>query len=366
MSGFATLPSSASVRVIQVGAGGMGRNWLALLAADPLVELVGLVDLDTDAAGCAIADAGLTGIPTASSVTALARRVDADAVVNVTVPQAHHPVNTEALFLGLPVLCEKPIAPSVAQALSLAAASEASGRLLMTSQSRRYYRTLAQFKTAVQSLGRLGIVTTDFFLAPRFGGFRDEMDYPLLLDMAIHPFDVARYLLGTEPVAVYCESHNPSWSWYRGDAATTAIFEFEGDVRYTFVGSWCSDGADTSWNGSWRVNGEHGTALWDGENAPTGGDRAADTTPDDDGRETIAGALAEFVHALRTGTVPSGEVHSNLHSLAMVEAAIRSAKTRERVLMTTVFADARAEALSAETRPDVRAALADVASDVPV
>lgn len=31
----------------------------------------------------------------------------AHALVNVTVPAAHHPVNVEAMFAGLPVLCEK-------------------------------------------------------------------------------------------------------------------------------------------------------------------------------------------------------------------------------------------------------------------
>lgn len=38
------------------------------------------------------------------------------------------------------------------------------------------------------------------------------------------------------------------------------------------------------------------------------------------GPEEIAGALAEFVHTLRTGEIPSGKVHSNALSLAALEA----------------------------------------------
>ena len=57
----------------------------------------------------------------------------------------------------------------------------------------------------IARLGRLGLVACDVFKAPHFGGFRDEMAYPLLMDMAIHQFDLARDLIGSEPVSVSCE-----------------------------------------------------------------------------------------------------------------------------------------------------------------
>jgi predicted dehydrogenase len=368
VSAFATLTDpTVPVRVIQVGAGGMGRVWLQLLIDTPEVELVGLVDLDTEAARRALVELGrpdvTADIAVASSLSEIARSTGAQAVVNVTVPVAHHPVNVEAMFAGLPVLCEKPIAPTVSQALSSAAASEVSGQLLMTSQSRRYYPVLAEFKRTLGALGELGIATTEFFMAPRFGGFRDTMDHPLLVDMAIHAFDVARYLLDAEPVSVYCDSYNPAWSWYAGDAATTAIFEFEGGVRYSFVGSWCSPGLETSWNGSWRVSGSKGSATWDGEARPT---VDAETTllrpldPDDNpGHETIAGSLAEFIDSIRTGRTPSGEVHSNVLSLAMVEAAVHSAQRGERVFIEAMLEDSYRGAVAAEKRPDVLAVLTD-------
>ncbi len=360
MSAFALLVNSATpVRVIQVGAGGMGRVWLQLLADSSTVHLVGLVDLDVEAARSALVEMGLSDVAVAASLSEIAVSTGAEAVINVTVPAAHHPVNIEALFAGLPVLCEKPIAPTLSRALSLAAASEASGQLLMTSQSRRYYPVLAELKQQLGSLGTIGMVTTEYSMAPRFGGFREEMDSPLLLDMSIHAFDVARYLLDADPVSVYCESFNPGWSWYQGDSAATAIFEFENGIRYTYVGSWCSPGFETSWNGSWRVSGSAGTALWDGESRPrVDGVGAGSTESADAGvGETIAGSLAEFIAALRTGQVPSGEVHSNILSLAMVEGAVRSAETRHRVVIDALLAEAYAEAVRVEQHPDVAARL---------
>ena len=372
MSVFATIRDTSSpVRVIQVGAGGMGRVWLQLLIDTAEVELVGLVDLDLEAAHRALAEVGHPQIAVAASVSELVESTRAQAVINVTVPGAHHPVNTEAMFAGLPVLCEKPIAPTVSQALSLAAASEVSGQLLMTSQSRRYYPVLDEFRDSLAALGDVGIASTEFFMAPRFGGFRDSMDHPLLVDISIHAFDVARYLLETDPVSVYCDSFNPPWSWYAGDAATTAIFEFDGGIRYTFVGSWCSPGIETSWNGSWRVSGAKGSATWDGETSPTveadtaeggtaeTGKAANHSTAADPsaGLETIAGSLAEFIDSIRTGRVPSGEVHSNILSLAMVEAAVSSARQEKRVFIDALLEHAYREAVEREKRADVAAAL---------
>jgi predicted dehydrogenase len=356
------------IRVILVGAGLMGRNWLRVLTASPDVEVVGLVDLDVDLARRVLKEADLEQVVAGPSVMDLAGVTGAQAVIDVTVPVAHHAINTEALFGGLPVLCEKPIAPTVSQALSLAAAAEASGQLLMTSQSRRYYDNLTLFRQQVRSIGEVGIATTEFFKGPHFGGFRDEMAHPLLVDMAIHAFDTARYLLDADPVSVYCETFNPSWSWYDGDAATTAMFELTGGIRYIYNGSWCSSGLESSWNGAWRVSGSNGSATWDGDNAPNvqlvelpeGAQHDEDHTHagrGGGGGEEIAGSLAEFVDALRTGRVPSGEVHSNVLSLAMVEAAVLSAESGQRVFIDRVLEDAYSEAVVTEEHPQVLVAL---------
>ncbi|WP_432574484.1 Gfo/Idh/MocA family protein, partial [Kineococcus sp. SYSU DK005] len=337
----------------------MGRAWLRTILDDAEVELAGVVDLDLGTAAAAVADAGVPDVPLGRDAVELARATGADALVNVTVPRAHHPVTTAALFAGLPVLGEKPVAEDVAQALSLVAAAEVTGELFVVSQSRRYNAHLFAFREQARAVGDPGVLTTEFFKAPRFGGFREEMAHPLLLDMAIHPFDTARFLLGAEPVSVYCEEFNPSWSWYAGDAAATAVFEMTGGVRYVYTGSWCSPGQETSWNGSWRLSGSAGTARWDGDSAPVleTSSGAAPAPSADPGRE-IAGSLRAFTRALRAGTAPMGEVHENVLSLAMVEAAVASAASGARVLVDDVLERAHERALAGERREDVRAVLA--------
>jgi predicted dehydrogenase len=340
----------------------MGKAWLRNIKSNPDVELVGLVDLDLDLAQSAATEHGFDGIAIGRSVTEVAENTQPDAVINVTVPVAHHPVSTEALFLGLPVLSEKPAAPTVAETLSLAASAEAAGQLLMVSQSRRYYRNLAAYKAAIKELGDVGVLTNQFFKGVHFPGFRETMDFPLLIDMAIHPFDVARYLLDDDPVSVYADSFNPDWSWFRGDAGASVTFEFASGTRFLYSGSWVSNGVETSWNGDWRASTAAGTALWDGEGVPlvasnTENDAAKPAPQGPEVPEEIAGSLAEFVSVLRSGEVPSGEIHSNVHSLAMVEAAVLSATSKQRVLIADVLDAAREQAIAAERRDDVKKVL---------
>ncbi|MGO4857600.1 Gfo/Idh/MocA family protein [Arthrobacter sp. 2MCAF14] len=351
---FATIPDDGTpLRVVVVGAGGMGRAWLRTVQESPLVELAGIVDLDLDAARAGAAAIGLPDLPVGTGTAQLASDVGAQAVINVTVPVAHHPVTSEALAAGLPVLGEKPVASTVVQGLSLAAASELTGQLFMVSQSRRYNRHLFEAKRLASELGTVGIVSAEFFKAPHFGGFRDAMDHPLLLDMAIHQFDMARFLLDADPLSVFCEEYNPSWSWYRGDAGATAIFEMTGGERFVFTGSWCSPGQETSWNAAWRISGERGTVLWDGDSEPVSSLLFPSGTGSEDPGQEIVGSLRDFVVALRTGSTPMGQVHQNIMSLAMVEAAMLSASTGTRVSVDALLEESYGQAVLTERDPDV-------------
>lgn len=364
MSYFAPRISGSPLRCVLVGAGGMGRKWARVLQASSDVECVAVVDFNLAAAESAIEEAGLKDCRTAVSLTEL-EDLDIEMVVNATIPEAHRQVTLEAFSRGIPVLSEKPIAPTVADGMALVAAAEAYGTFLMVSQSRRYFDAVTAIKRGLPKIGELGIISHQFFKAPRFGGFREKMEHVLLVDMAIHPFDLARFLVGSTPTAVYCEDFNPSWSWYEGAAAAHAVFEFSSGVRFGYTGSWCSPGNETSWNGEWRISGSEGTIEWDGEDLPrmtVGADEPEVLTPSNSEPLEIAGALGEFVEALKTGSVPFGEAHRNLLSLAMVEAAITSSERRSSVDMGEILQDALVQARQRERDEKVSSVLNSWAS----
>jgi predicted dehydrogenase len=334
------------LRVVLVGAGGMGRAWARNLLGCDEVTLAGWVDIRPEVAAEAASALGLQDVTIAPNLDEALRTTRPDFVVDVSIPEAHYDITLEALAAGLPVLGEKPMADSMEHARAMVTASDRAGKLYMVSQSRRYHAGLATLRDLIAThLGPLGILNTDFYLGPHFGGFREIMASPLVLDMAIHTFDAARYLSGADPVSVYCEEWNTTWSWYQGHASATALFELSGGLRYSYRGSWCAEGRMTSWEGEWRAIGPHGTATWDGNGAPV-----AEVVVANDGffsrveertrqvptweHSGIAASLRDFLHALKTGSTPMGECHDNIKSLAMVFAAIESAATGRRVPIT--------------------------------
>ncbi|MCO5297074.1 MAG: Gfo/Idh/MocA family oxidoreductase [Fimbriimonadaceae bacterium] len=340
-------------RALLVGAGGMGRAWAKNLAAHPDVELAGWVDVRPGAAEDAARELELEVAHCGSGFEVAIPIVAPEFVVDVTPPEVHRDITVAALGHGLPVLGEKPMAASMEQARAMVAAADRAGKLYMVSQSRRYIAEQTAFRRAIQDqLGPLGVLNADFFIGAHFGGFRDAMASPLVLDMAIHTFDQARFLSGRDPISVYAEEFNPSWSWYRGDACATALFEMEGGLRFTYRGSWCAEGLHTSWDGDWRAVGPNGSAKWEGGSVPVvqtvknvGGfhsdmeESSPDVVPQKGG---IEGSLEEFLAALGGGPVPNGECHDNIKSLAMVFAAIRSSQEGRRVPIGEVLQPAGA------------------------
>jgi predicted dehydrogenase len=340
------------LRALIAGAGAMGRAWARAVTASPDAVLAGWADVARERAVSAAADLGLRGVAIDDDLEAALGRLEPDFVVNVTPPREHAALTLACLRRGVPVLGEKPMAATMGEARQLVAESERTGTLFAVSQNRRYNSGLAAFRAVIgERLGGAGQLSAEFYTGPRFGGFRDEMDSPLLLDMAIHAFDAARYLTGADPVSVWCAEHNPPWSWYRGAASAVAEFEFTGGVRFSYQGSWCALGLHTSWDASWRALGPRGAAAWDGgarivaelagpdgarpgqpgEAGQPGEPLRLELTPGPLPAAGIDGSLADFARALRGGPPPMTECHDNIRSLAMVTAALESSRAGRRV-----------------------------------
>jgi len=329
-------------RCVVVGAGGISNAWFPPLKTEQ-VDVCAVVDLRAEAAAAQIAKYDLAAEAMTEVSAALARH-QPDFVVDLTVPEAHCEVTCTALRAGCHVVGEKPLAASMAEARQMVRTAEETGRLYMVSQSRRWDARHDCCRLAVTggAVGALTTVNCDFYIGAHFGGFRDEMPSPLILDMAIHHFDLVRFMTGHNASSVYCVEFNPRGSWYRGDVSASAIFEMDNGVVFNYRGSWCAEGCHTSWNGDWRFIGERGTLLYAGDQQPHGqvvtGDegfhRPLEEVAAPESPLTVSGmhgALQEMLRFLRTGEPPQTECHDNIKSLAMVFSVIESSRTGARV-----------------------------------
>ncbi|MGP9695252.1 Gfo/Idh/MocA family protein [Brachybacterium sp. AOP25-B2-12] len=358
------------LRAVIIGAGGMGQWWSEVVAASAVAELAGVADLVEGAPQRVIAKSGVAdpaSVAVGTDGVDLAREVGADIIINPTVPVAHHPITVKALHAGIPVLGEKPVTETLPEALGLVAHSEVTGTLFMVSQSRRFFRQVRQLRRFVAEHGPTVLTSAFFHLFTEHEGFRAQQQHPLLRDMGIHAFDTARYITGTDPVAVTAHGVNPPWSVYAGDSTVSCTFEMTGGSLFVYNGTWSARGLPTYWNSEWRIGAQDGSATWDGTGAPvlgtedeaeTAGLAAAIAADADPELDQIDASLVEFCTALREGRTPMCEVHENILSFAMVEAAVASIDRGTRVDIDEMLEEARVQAVEQETDDDARAVLA--------
>jgi len=333
-------------RVLQLGAGAWGASWAQRLRLSPHVELVGLVE-PSAAARAAIADA--VGLPGARCFAALDAALDAgleaDVALVVTPPRTHTPLAVRCLEAGLHCLVEKPLADSMAAAHRIVDAGERAGRQVMVSQNYRFKQAPRTVRRLIRDgvIGDVEQVRINFAKRPMFTGFRAEMEEPLIVDMSIHHLDQLRGIVGLEPDELRAESWNPTWSTYAGNAAALIEGRTATGARFHYTGSWCSHGPQTSWDGTWDIQGTRGGILWELNRVTVRFASVFDTVflpgalerehglmevrLDDVPQEERLGTLAEFARSLDEGRAPETSGAQNLRSLALVLGAIESARS---------------------------------------
>ncbi|MEV5026834.1 Gfo/Idh/MocA family protein [Paenibacillus sp. LPE1-1-1.1] len=336
-----------TIKLVLAGCGQMGGRWLDYALQRKDAEPVALVDV-APASAAAMNDRFGLKLPVYSTVEEAIRETRAVLLLDTTIPDAHASNACVAMEMGAGVMMEKPMATTMVDAQRLIDISKRTGAFCAVMQNRRFTKEIRSLKAMLDEgiIGKPGYVAADFFLGPRFGGFRETMEHPLILDMAIHTFDAARYLIDARPTAVYCHEFNPEGSWYRGASSAACFFEFENGAAFSYNGSWSAQGFPTSWEGSWRLSGSKGTAIWDGDNMPhfqTANEGAGGGLASINGDLRWSGAerrdacLDEMFDSYRNGTRSETDIHDNIHSVAMMLGAIESSRRGARVKLSELY-----------------------------
>ena len=249
------------MRILQVGAGGFGAVWLAALAAEPEASS-SRSSTRTPRRWRRAAD-----VPRFTDLDEALAAAGAEIAVVVVPPAAHRRSPSAASRPGCHVLVEKPLAGTREDCVALIEAAARTDRaargepeLPLPAGDRdgaagaRLGRTRARSGRRRWTSG----IHHDFR-----GSFRERMEQPLILDMAVHSFDLIRFVTGLEAIDVQAHTWNPPWSQFDGDASAMVLFTMDSGARVAYNGSWHPRGQFTDWNCRWLIECERGYLTLD-------------------------------------------------------------------------------------------------------
>ncbi len=207
-----------------IGCGFFARNHMHGWTAAEGAEIAAVCDLDPARAEAFATDFGIQAFTDAA---AMLREVRPDFVDVATTVDSHRPLVELALAHGALTVCQKPFASSYADGLAMTEAAARANRPLIVHENFRWQKPFRILRAQIDqgAIGRPAFARLSFR-----HGYADlyvnqpylaEVEDFALMDVGLHLFDVARFLLG-DVTRLSCETQrrNPA---VRGEDAFTAL-----------------------------------------------------------------------------------------------------------------------------------------------
>jgi len=327
---------------ILIGYGNMGKDWGKVISKMNNIHVVGVVDLLKQNRLQALIDFRLTERQVSDDFEKLLSLLKPDAVIDCSPPFAHHKNTLITLNNGCHILGEKPISLSLNEAQEVIDLSIIKKRIYMVNQNYRRNPIINIIQKTIGQIGKIYSINIDYFQGLEFKDtFRYSFDHPLLSDMAIHHFDLVRMITGQEAKNVYAKEYNPETSKFKNGSGVFCQFDIDNGAIFSYRGSWSSKGFNTSYNGFWRIVGEYGTMIWDGNLSLSIEKQTKDHnlhkyeikipkkylfTPYDVFLYELRENLKLFVASVNNGKPPDCWCRDNINSLKMILSAIESSE----------------------------------------
>jgi predicted dehydrogenase len=329
------------MRVGIVGAGVMGQTHAAAwrqLGVDGLV----VHERHSDHLAAFVAS---TGAQPATTLDALVSSVD---LVDVCTPTPHHrDAVLAAAAAGRHVVCEKPIARTIADAEAMIAACRGAGVRFFVAHVVRYFPdyVAAQAQVAAGRIGRPAIVRLrrESF-RPQDPGhwlFDERASGGVILDLMVHDFDYARWICG-EVESVMARTVRDA-SGGEVDYAVALLRHASGALSH-LTGAWAYP--PPVFRTGFEVAGDGGLIEYESlDQEPIARYLLADhvvdsakvglpSSPTDD--DPYLAELADFLRAIETGSEPRVSPEDGLAALRIGLAAIESSRTGQPVVPASV------------------------------
>ncbi|MBK5566228.1 inositol 2-dehydrogenase [Ensifer sp. SSB1] len=326
-----------TIKLALIGAGRIAKVHAKAVAASPDAELVALADAVPSAAQALALATGAK----ASDADAIASDKSVDAVLICTPTDTHADLIAKFARAGKHVFCEKPVDLDLGRAEEVVSIARKAGVKLMLGFNRRYDPNFAGVRAAIDA-GRIGDVemvtitsrdpgAPDISYASRSGG--------IFRDMTIHDLDMARFMLGEEPIVVSAHASvlvKPELKEIGDSDSATVILETASGKQAVITNS---RRATYGYDQRVEVHGSLGVARAENHHENTvvvgnaEGYRSAPLQNFFMTRYTAsyAGEIAEFIAALKEGREPATTGTDGVIALKLANACVESVKTGRRV-----------------------------------
>ncbi|OGV46445.1 MAG: hypothetical protein A2017_02040 [Lentisphaerae bacterium GWF2_44_16] len=329
----------------------MGAPWARAAASNPLTELTMVYDKNYDrndkidkkffeSSGCEILkkedDIYKAGL---------------DVIIVASPDHFHAEQSIKALSSGSHTICEKPLAPTVAECKKIIAAVKKSGKRFMTGQVCRYAPGFVLAKKLVDEgrIGEMAFIESeyahDYAKAPGFDNWRNDPKIKRegFIGGGCHAMDLLRWFAGS-PLEVSCYMNRKLLAenkWPTDDTGV-AICKFPNEViGKVFV----SVGIKRSYTMRTVISGTRGTIICDNTSPSiqifeekfieqTGS--AFSTLPVNINNHNVAAELDDFVKCLHEKRPVLTDVYEGTRTVAFGEAAIKSAKSGKAVKVEVI------------------------------
>ncbi|MEP9348269.1 Gfo/Idh/MocA family oxidoreductase [Xanthobacter sp. KR7-225] len=319
------------LRTALVGPGRIALAHLTAIQNNPdLAELVAIVGLPHEAEKTRELATRFRAERVSHDLDEILNDASIDAVV-LTVPNhLHCSVGIKALEAGKHVLVEKPLSNTVDEADRMIAAANATGRVLMVAQCRRFFPGAQEAKKRVAELGRpldiihiLGVdvpqAQADWWKsADATGGLALGLNGP-------HVIDTILWLLGEKPITVYARTGQlKPQNWQGEDQATVVLSFADGSTATGHLSFNMRPHTNERWiigpNGSMHLTHDRILKL-DGQEVID-----STLTPYIEGDESFDNQFREFALAIREGRVPQASAVEIRPVVEVISAALASAR----------------------------------------
>ena len=255
------------------------------------------------------------------------------------------------------ILAQKPLGIDYAQARQLVHACEDAGLTLAVNQNMRHDQSIrACFNLLRQgTLGTPVLATLDMRAIPHWMPWQERLGFVTLRIMSIHHLDTMRFLFG-DPQRIFASTRpDPRTAFPHTDGIVLSILEYANGLRALICDDvWAGparEGAAADLGIHYRIEGTtgmaRGTIGWPSypQRTPSTLDYTTTASPTWERPrwdevwfpDAFIGPMSDLLRALESNAVPETSGRDHLHTMALVDAAYRSAAEHRAVELAEVL-----------------------------